>query len=256
VAVVDRALLARIIRLIQERYGSQGKAAAALGISREHFNRLFRGNSGKALTQVLFDRLRKLLGRLPAGQSGKYGPEHAKSDAFHAILTPETKDVSDDYLSWMHERLFAIGQRAPHPATIGTPLESSGSFDDDRLQVAERVLGGGRFIKGFVSPTRKACSEILEALRNHASYGGHFNEFETRAKSRGHSRARILVAFARVVEPLAATVATAGVERSWQELDQANELKTYLKAALAREEILLRRPPDYWKRIQDVARNA
>lgn len=46
------------------------------------------------------------------------------------------------------------------------------------------------------------------------------------------------------------------MERSWQELDQAKELKAYLNAALSRKDILFRRPPDYWKRIQDVARHA
>jgi len=258
VAVVDRPPLAQILQLVQAHYGTQGKAARALDLSREHFNRLVRGVGGKALTRSVFDRLRKILFGLPDGPPGKYGPAHAQNDFLLAFLTPAARDVSDAYLWWLRERLFQIGRYAPHPVSAGArpgdaiPVASSSGKStswlfDRQLELAERVLRRGGF-----EPSRQASQEILVTLRRHRSYGGYFDTFERKARKRGHSETRILVAFARVVEPLAATVPTSGVERSWEELDHTKQLKQYLNLAFAREEILLRRAPDYWSRIQEV----
>jgi hypothetical protein len=56
----------------------------------------------------------------------------------------------------------------------------------------------------------------------------------------------------RVVEPLLAGGETDGIERTWEELEQGNDLRDYLKAALRRERILLDRSPDL-ARAQEIA---
>jgi hypothetical protein len=94
------------------------------------------------------------------------------------------------------------------------------------------------------------CNRILQRLREEAEYGGLFASFD---RATEHHRAmRRQLALWRVVEPLLAGGETDGIERTWEELEQGNDLRDYLKAALRRERILLDRSPDL-ARAQEIA---
>jgi hypothetical protein len=64
---------------------------------------------------------------------------------------------------------------------------------------------------------------------------------------------RLWIAMHRALEPLAAAVATGGVERSWHELHRAHQLRKFLEDALRNERKLMRRRSDeYLSRITDM----
>ena len=55
---------------------------------------------------------------------------------------------------------------------------------------------------------------------------------------------RIWLALYRALEPLGDAQVTWGVERRWQEMHEAGELDSYLRFALERERIMLKRERD------------
>jgi hypothetical protein len=83
---------------------------------------------------------------------------------------------------------------------------------------------------------------VLRQLREDSGYCGYFSGFDKAAAA--HKPLRIELALQRVAEPLVAGEETNGVERTWEEMDEAKDLGPYLRAALRREELLLRRAPD------------
>ena len=71
-------------------------------------------------------------------------------------------------------------------------------------------------------------------------------------RKKGIGESRIQLARYRIMEPLIAADNTGGVERSVTELRNARELEAYLRAAVRREELLLKREPDHI-RAQKIA---
>jgi hypothetical protein len=68
-----------------------------------------------------------------------------------------------------------------------------------------------------------------------------------------HWNHRVWLAVANALTPLLASGQTGGIERSWRELDAADELGSYLKAALRSQEILLHREANLLTRSQEIA---
>ncbi len=70
--------------------------------------------------------------------------------------------------------------------------------------------------------------------------------------SAAHWNHRVWLAVAQVLSPLVATIDTGGIERAWWELDETNELGSYLKASLRSQEILLHREANLLTRSQEI----
>lgn len=95
---------------------------------------------------------------------------------------------------------------------------------------------------------RSKGGEVFEELWEHKDYRPLFTQFLHTVANRSELPAaheeRIWLALYRAVEPLGEAQPTWKVERSWTELHAADDLRGFLRAALAREEIMLRRERD------------
>jgi hypothetical protein len=93
---------------------------------------------------------------------------------------------------------------------------------------------------------------VLKVMRELAPAA--FNAFKD-GPGRVHSAERVRLAYWRVAERLMVHEASAGIERSWRELDGA-EMRKYAEAALRCEHILLRRGPDFQRAQRAVGSDA
>ncbi len=234
VQVADAALLSKVVQDVAERYATQSKAAAALGIHRGHLNRLVCGHIGASITRDLFERIQFEI------------PKERMRDLFKALLTPDAMRRLLDYETklWKELERFDLGPMA----TVE--------------RMAEVTPRYRRFLESGWSPDRplqitlpgnSAATRTLSAIQQHSSYRALFHDFVETAWQRGHGtivHGRIVLALSRVVAPIVPTVD--GIELSWEELHESNLLAVYLKQALDNESILLKREP-FLQRAQRLA---
>jgi len=90
-------------------------------------------------------------------------------------------------------------------------------------------------------------------MRFRRAFRAIFERFDRMLARMGHSKARSLYAYQRVFEGLVSFNASGGIERPRMEMSPS-EVKSYLKAGIARETIILRRSPDL-HRAQQIALN-
>ena len=92
------------------------------------------------------------------------------------------------------------------------------------------------------------ANPVFTELFGHPEYQARFREFLFKVnRSRELPKPkemRIWLALYRALEPLGDAQVTWGVERRWQEMHEAGELDSYLRFALERERIMLKRERD------------
>ncbi len=88
---------------------------------------------------------------------------------------------------------------------------------------------------------RLARGQILRSMRENAPRA--FRSLERLIRAREHSKEAERLALDRVVEPFVLSADGGGIERAWGELGEP-EKENYVKVALKREEILLKRDND------------
>ena len=92
---------------------------------------------------------------------------------------------------------------------------------------------------------------LYSELPKHAQ--GRISAFVQRWEGRGHVDRRAWFGVFNALAPLLASQETSRIERSWQELEAADELGVYLNAALRAQDVILNREGDVLKRSQQVA---
>jgi len=92
--------------------------------------------------------------------------------------------------------------------------------------------------------TTTQAERLLQRLDQGSTSWQELDKFKHWARHRGHSERRITLAIGSALEPLYITaLETHGLERHWGELDPEEQAR-YLRAALARERIILNREPE------------
>lgn len=218
--------------LLLDAFGSINSAADGAGLEQSVLNRLCRGEAGRGISDKYFNRLR---GVVPA-------PRRAAFDAL--FFSQFALAYLGMYVGWLDEQLNRIGgnrwttvddliappKQGPEPPEL---RPDANSFHPQELKPGEGMLGE------FQVMVRK-----LRTRR--ADQGGDlWPAFDRAMATRGVDAGRRVLATFRIVEPLLAWGPTeeAVLERSVDELIEASELEEYLKAAMSRERILLRRDP-------------
>ena len=164
-----------------------------------------------------------------------------KRDTFRRLLNGETR-------------------RFLSPETYSALKEAFGRFEfewgtefrfDDTVETADFGFYTHRYVQWLdheFARLREAAHATFMALWSHDVYGRFFTDHLVKlgrsAELPGADETRQWLGLYRAVEPLAVAVATWGVERSWEDLDEESELRSFLRAALRNERALLKREGD------------
>ena len=211
--ILDLERLREIFRRVfnwPER-GAESRAAAQLGLRRDHVHRLLNGEI-KAVSHETFQTLARKL-KWPY-----------QSDLFAAFRSPEARERLDAYDEWLHRR-HALPGLPPHGAATAPP------FAQD---LRDAITG----------TTTDDLGELVDDPGGLRGYRGHFGDFEKRVRrwwGPGYDLRRVMIAELDAVAPLAWAGHTSGVERTAWELHDAGELGKYLDHALKAQELLLKR---------------
>jgi hypothetical protein len=212
--------LARLLReVIDERYGGVQLRAARGSVSRQsQFSRLLRAKTPTIQVKT-FEWLKRFV------------PPERRAELVASLLSPSVSDMVLAYHLWLGER----GDRFPSRRGRRWRMTSRGIRKADGIPFTQRL---------------KESEYLVQRLRQQPDLVSYFRSFERAAKARGHSGARINLAYIRVVEPLLEMRESGFVERGWEEMSP-EDLRQFLEAGFTRERVLLNRSPDL-QRAQEV----
>lgn len=239
IEVIDPALLATIVQeSVGKRFPRQEDAAAKLRISQGHYSRLRRGRGGRGIRRPLLIALRRYL-----------TPEQ-EMDLQRAILAPEAHALRDTYGDWLGDNLELVDLGHIGDSALASSLE-----------ITERAYGEGGARRRAERRFRRLLlyRDMLASLLGDRIYGPSLQGFIEDQEGAGyagevpgHHHPRLELALVRIVTPLLGFIESENVERSLIDLHISGDLRRYLEAAIKREELLMRRPPDL-PRIQAAA---
>jgi hypothetical protein len=137
------------------------------------------------------------------------------------IVSPEAQELYAAYLQWVGEELDRIVTRSSLGNTrVGRAMMSVAGWEFERLAQFEAA----------VERVRQKCREECAS----------FDQFLYRRK---HSERRVQIAYYRIVAPLLDGRESGFIERRIEDLSD-KELRSFVKAGILREKILLNRSPD------------
>ena len=251
--VSDRGALREVVARIVEVSGGQAKAAAALRIGQPQVSKMLNERVG-ALTDRTFDRLAR---RCPPDVAPRLQA---------AVLDRTGVLAIKRYQAWLRDQLSDYGLRA------NEPLVESFHRPDQAARLAALVpIVATAPTRGDLNPPWPTRADhLVSVLLGNHDYGKRLHDFtelvRRRLGSSPETEIRIRLSLCRVVAPLVVGWDTWRIERTAEELHEAGgrgrqvpgqahprptELGTYLKHALAAEEILLKREP-YFTRAQSA----
>lgn len=204
VHIVDREGLSEVMQTVLGHCETQREAAAFLGIGQRTLNRYLR-EQADTMKRRTHQRMRRVLAR-------------HELQPIDAILRPEQP--------------FA-----------GLLLRFDESVMTEEAWAAR--LSYEEWLDRECARLRPTCHEILLSLWKEPPFRSRLSRFLQQVSGSGdlppRCERRYWLALYRAVEPLAGWDLTLGVERSWSEMEEAGDFRSYLKAALNRERILLQR---------------
>jgi hypothetical protein len=218
--------------ILEDKYGTVTAAARSLGVNQPTLHRLCTGKSRQmqyriwlAVAEGLSDR-RAQLERVVLSRDAQFQLDQWFRSLDRA-LAPIGVDVS-------LEEWPILG-----PARLGR--SRSADPGDVELRELDEELAGQRAI---------LLTAVLSGLCENPNYGPTLNQFIDWARRRGVEEARLMLALARVLEPV---VPTDHIELWFVELHERGKLRRYLRLAIDRERLLLDRDPAL-SRAQAVAK--
>ena len=225
--ISDGRLVGRLLQNVMQAEGlSQAGLARRLGVHPSYISRLLKCRQG-TIGERPYLAIREAL--CPV--------DRVRFDG--AVIGPEQVAALTPYVSWLERELTRYGVARAY--LTRRLLEHGIHAHDADVATLKRV----RFVGRDEAALR--TGEMLTALCGRGSpYTSHFKGFEKWLLRRWSDQPleaalRGLLAECRVVEPLAAALATGGVERSADELHTSGRLGTYLTAAFKAQRALLDR---------------
>jgi len=171
-------------------------------------------------------------------------PSQHRAALARTVLGARAEEALSDYYRWLRDCLAPWGLELV-PEYRFEPEEGFSMAEIEGLSAGPKLW-------------REAMRDVfpvLEWLYRRPQYRSLLRSATATWRRAGHGDGRILVALVRVLDPLAASDETRGIERSWQELHETEELEEYLKHALRAQSVFLRRSPDL-RRAQQVTGQA
>ncbi len=139
------------------------------------------------------------------------------------------------------------GRGAPRPTTPYLLRFLDSILTEDERKIQDRYEAWlDRQLRGLAGRVEPVLRELLE---RDELIGDFVERLRKEDEPESHEK-RCTLALYRAVEPLVDAHDTWGVERSWRELHDVDLLLPYLRAALDREEILLRERESELTRIK------
>lgn len=279
VPIRDPERIQALFRDLRDQHGGESAAAKVLGISQSTFSRLLSGASSGVMSRRTRDSIVKGLGgepRLPGRPRRPIefavGVEHLDSSERAALETRVHREYE------RRKREQGEGAERPKPQAVLDAEASAGAFqlqrfleaigdDDEEYHRSHYEAWMARELE-HLKPLAEPVLRELWGDRRMRRRIGDFLERVDRARNElpTDNDCRCWLALCRAVEPLVtAPAATWGIERSWEDLRDKDELRDYMKAALKREELMLKptcdadrvkraRPPTgYWESMEQMA---
>ena len=233
IPIVDADALQSALNAVYAQEGTHRKSARRLGIEATTFTRLLNGTVD-AMNFYSYSAIVRSLG----GHATEYG--RAPDPMLEFVAKPSELDTE-------RARRGRGVDREAEALAAGNLLDT---FESSVLtQDSKFALGHyWTWVQRELRRLEKEAGPIFEELWAHPTYKRPFRDFLERVRGTFElprpEDQRCRMALYRAVEPLYDSHATGGVERTWEEMDQARDLKAYLKVALKREEILMNRERD------------
>jgi hypothetical protein len=161
------------------------------------------------------------------------------------LMNGETKSVAASTMKWL-QILVPASDRGRLLAVL-TPPQVQAVLRVNNGWVTKQLRAVRPRLQDDLSTARE-FNRILRAMRAQAPAA--FNAFMD-GTGNVHSPERVRLAFWRAAKRFLDHDASAGIERSWRELN-GMEMRRYAEAALRCEQILLRRMPDVQRAQQAV----
>lgn len=257
--VVDPQRLAHEVQTaVDEQYGgSQSAAAQDIGIPQAQVSRLINAKPGAVGLRTV-----RAIGRLVG--------EARWQELYGSLLSPTSRALLQAYHAW-HDTFFAVPERGKGGARwhwskrgpVNITAREDASYRESAAAREAFTTGSWRDFERMI---------LLTSLIDR--FPGEFKKFEAFAVERGHlipafsgslrstlfrfgmsfagdevqhvipwDETRVIVAVWRTIEPLLAARETGFIERTWEEMTDA-QLRRFVRAGLEREMILLDRSPD------------
>jgi transcriptional regulator with XRE-family HTH domain len=280
VRIKDPDGLQSLLRDLGAPHKTQTEAAKALGISQPTFSRLLTGAVSDEMSFETYAAILTALGGEPK-VLGR-GPRATPFAVFAEYLDPGAR-AQLEFRAEREQRRKGerVGERDRADLQAVLDAEAQAAYEllerflDAIVTEDEEYVWSNYEVWMDRELTRlKPLSEsVLRELWEDRRARSRIADFLERVgRSRGQlpseGDSRCWLALYRAVEPLTAAATTWQVERSWEELREKNELKGYLKAALKREELLLKPtrdldrvrrgvpPMGYWEAMELMAAQA
>ena len=268
--IVDGEKLRGVLEELSERHESGRKAAERMGIGQSTFARLRNGTTKNAMSYDTYWSIcrafdadphaprRRLDRPIPdpvledfevwfRARETKARELHAGDGELHAddlnsamqsippdvVIEPDELDVARKDL--IEERV----QRAlADDSLLLRFLDSIVTKDEREVRDGYEAWLDGE-LRWFAKRVKSVLGELMEREELRELIGNFLDAVRKEDEPESHVR-RCTLALYRAVDPLVDAHDTWGVERSWRELHDVDLLLPYLRAALDREEILLR----------------
>lgn len=228
VRIADRESLKSLFSDLKDKYGSDQRAGDRLGISRDTF-RNHRVGGGRVKSGMKYDNFASIVAALGGdphdfGPGGRPSPFQVESEGG---TVPATEDALESYQ--FYERFIDC------------------VVVDETLYVWSHYQ---QWMERELRRIRPRAEPVIRELWDDGTYQRQFRDFlddvgrPWKKELPPATDLRCWLAIYRAVEPLADTKDTWGIERSWQDMHEAGELKDYLELALESEALLLKPPAD------------
>lgn len=251
VRIVDGVTLRSVLEELRVREGSDQKAADWLGIEKYTFTKLRTGNVSRSMSYATYAAILGALG-------GKAAELWLEPDPIFGSVATDLEVEEEMQRSGSSreqaEAVLDFQSLEQDEAAASLFKRFQDSFLTEDARVARENYDD--WLDGELRRLRPLFRKLKRALAGHPDVREPLKRFLKRV--RGSSTAptsgdkRLRLAVYRAIEPLYGAEATWEVERSIHEMREAGELEEYLKAALKREEILLRRERDLVRFAQCV----
>ena len=234
IPIVDGDALRAALQQVHREQGTHQKAAEHLGIKKHTFTKLLNGS----VDAMAFDTYASIMESV-GGRAIEFGrvPD--------PVLGFATKPTAVEV-----ELERQLGQKVDREAKAVAELCLYENFKRSVLTEESQWAWDHYhwWVSRGVERLEKKARPLVEQLEGHPKYGRYFRTFLEKVRGRSvlppSEDKRCWLALYRAVEPLCDSADTGGVERTWEEMDEAGHLRSYLKVALKREELLMDRERD------------
>ncbi len=280
IRIVDDEKLRGVVEELSGRYGSGRKAAKRWGIGQSTFARIRNGTTTKAMS---YDTYASICWALDADpdvprrrlDQGPPAPTVEGFDVWGRAVQIKARELQAGEGEIHSDDLDSAVQSIPPDVVIGPDEleEARQALIEEQVQLAladhsllERFLDSvltvderevldryeawlDRELRWFTKRVKPVLGVLLEREELNELIGDFLAAVRKEDEPESYQK-RCTLALYRAVDPLVDAHDTWGVERSWRELDDVDLLLPYLRAALDREEILLRERESELTRIR------